>query len=176
MVASISSTLMVMGGCGSEVALVSCYWELAGLIPMSAMLKSPGARYWISDPSSVVVATLHGSHYHKCINDCKSVWTKAFTQCPSCKCNKPVRQQPQLPFFSRFETDHTTRLEAIIAFLKLQQLNYPSTRRLWEPSGRPRRTQHLAQTTSVAVSCDAVQSSWGCDALHSGPHPWEELS
>lgn len=43
-----------------------------------------------------------------------------------------------------------------------QKPKSPSTwKRLWELSKRPRRTEHLAQTTKVGLGCGAAEQLWG---------------
>ena len=35
----------ILGGCGSGVEPPSCYWKVAGSVPLVCMLKCPWARY-----------------------------------------------------------------------------------------------------------------------------------
>ena len=59
-----------------RVEPASCYWKVAGLIPLVCMSKCPWARYWTPNCSWSMVGSLHGSHHHQCMNYCKSLWTK----------------------------------------------------------------------------------------------------
>ena len=84
LIAKISRAIL-KGGCVSRVEPVSCYWKVAGLIPLVCSLKCPRAKFWTQTAPDVLVGTLYGSHIHQCMNVCmnnsKSLWTKAYPKC-----------------------------------------------------------------------------------------------
>ena len=71
--------------CCSEVEPASCYRKVTGLFPLVCMLKCPWARYWTRNCSWCAgphLAWQPPPSVYKCMNYCKTLWTKASAKCP----------------------------------------------------------------------------------------------
>ena len=63
----------VAQGQSQYLVLKGCWFDSPGLHVEVSLDK-------ILNPK--LVGTLHGSHHHQCMNDCKSLWTEASGTCP----------------------------------------------------------------------------------------------
>ena len=82
---SIQKDDIVFGGWAQGVEPASCYWQVAGLIPLVCMsVKCPWTRYRAPNRSRCAgrhLAWQLSSSVYECMNYCKSLWTKASDKC-----------------------------------------------------------------------------------------------
>ena len=104
---SLVSKFTYICGCSSGVEPVSCYWKVAGSVPLAEM--SLGKKMNSKLLPDMLVSILHGSHHHSCMNYCKSLWTKVSAIYPKMYAN---------------ETFVSLNQTKLLHYLKCHLLNY----------------------------------------------------